>query len=85
MDFFGNYSFSNCLLECYMGLVSNVTGCVPWYLPRSNDTAMPSCDPWKTNKFLAAMSSMDPSSCGHCLSDCDSVKFSVSSTSSKFE
>ena len=85
LKIFGNYSFSNCLLECYMGLTYNLTECIPWYLPRANDTVMITCDPWKTNEFLAKISMMDPSKCGHCLSDCDSVKYSVSSTSSKFE
>ena len=85
LNVFGNYSFSNCLLECYMGLASNVTQCVPWYLPRANGTMMPTCDPWQTNQFLMEINAMDQSRCGHCLSNCDSVMYSITSTSTKFE
>ena len=85
LHLFNNYSFSNCILECYMNLASNVTGCIPWYLPRSNDTKIETCDPWKTNKFLVEISSMDQSQCGHCLSDCNTVKYTVASTSTKFK
>ena len=43
------------------------------------------CDPWMTNQFLAEVSKIDQSqACGHCLSDCDSVKYQVSVSSSKF-
>ena len=85
LNVFGNYSFSNCLLECYMGLASNVTQCVPWYLPRSNGSTLPSCDPWKTIQFRKEMSRIEPSQCSHCLSDCDSVKYFVTSSSNKFK
>ena len=35
LELFEDYSFSNCILECYISKVSNTTRCVPWFLPRS--------------------------------------------------
>jgi len=46
---------------------------------------MKSCDPWNTTTFIVEMSKLDQSQCSHCLSDCDSVKYQVSSTSNKIE
>ena len=87
LQLFENYSFSNCILECYTNFtkVFNETQCIPWYLPRSDMSKLPSCDPWKTIQFMKEMKEIDLSQCGHCLSDCNSVKYSVSSTSNKFK
>ena len=85
LQLFQRYSFNNCLLECYLVLAANVTHCVPWYLPRPGQDNITTCDPWQTNQFLKEISSMDQAQCGHCLSDCDTVKYAVASTSSKFK
>ena len=53
-------------------------------LPRTN-SSLASCDPWRTQQFLEEVSTIDQSAqCGHCLPDCDSVKYSVALSSSKF-
>ena len=80
---FKEYSFSNCLLECSISLVSQLTGCVPWYLPRVPGSALPSCDPWTMIQFQSLVRSTDQAQCGHCLSDCDTVKLSVTRDSTK--
>ena len=87
LQLFEEYSFSNCILECYINITkaSPQTQCVPWYLPRSNGSTLPSCDPWKTIQFRKEMSKIEPSQCSHCLSDCDSVKYFVTSSSNKFK
>ena len=46
---------------------------------------LPTCDPWQTTQFVQEISSTEQARCGHCLSDCDSVKFMVSATSNKLE
>ena len=82
---FKEYSFSNCLLECSITLASQLTGCVPWYLPRVPGSALPSCDPWTVIQFQSRVRTIDQAQCGHCLSDCDTVKLSVTTTSNKFK
>ena len=87
LELFEDYSFSNCILECYINITkaSPQTQCIPWYLPRSDDSTLPSCDPWKMIQFRKEMSKIAPSQCSHCLSDCDSVKYFVTSSSNKFK
>ena len=85
LDFFKKYSFSNCILECYIKKATDLIQCKPWFFPRMADSLMKTCDPWNTTTFMVEMTKMDQSQCSHCLSDCDSVKYQVSSTSNKIE
>ena len=84
LELFEDYSFSNCILECYIGIASHHLQCIPWYLPRVPGSSLPSCDPWTMIQFQSHMRSIDQAQCGHCLSDCDTVKLSVTTTSNKF-
>ena len=86
LELFEDYSFSNCILECYIGIASHHLQCIPWYLPRSNDSQVESCDPWKMIQFQNESRKIDHNlECGHCLPDCDMVKYSTSHSSARFE
>ena len=85
LELFENYSFSNCLLECRLAKAATEINCIPWYFPRSNGSQTPSCDPWQTHQFRLEMGRVGQDQCGHCLADCEEVKYMVSSTSNKLE
>ena len=85
LELFTAYTYNNCILECFIKNTLNKLNCLPWYLPRFNKTALMACDPWNTIMFMKEMEQMKPERCSHCLSDCDSVKYQVSSTSNTFE
>ena len=59
LSLFRGYSFSNCILECYLQRAAGITQCIPWYFPRQEDSQMPACDPWKTTQFTLEISKID--------------------------
>ena len=88
LQLFQEYSFNNCIMECSIEWAKeqDQTQCIPWYLPRSNDSQVESCDPWKMIQFQNESRKIDHNlECGHCLPDCDMVKYSTSHSSARFE
>ena len=85
LDLFESYTFSNCQLECSLQQAANTTRCLPWFLPRPALSMLTTCDPWQSTRFLQEVTSTDQAQCGHCLSDCDDVKYSVMAASTKLE
>lgn len=86
MKLYTAYTYSNCILECFITNTLQLLNCLPWYLPRfNNNTEITACDPWDSTLFMKEMEKIKPEKCPHCLSDCDSVKFQVSTTSNTFE
>ena len=86
LQLFAEYSFSNCLLECYLNLTQAAPQlqCLPWYMPRPDPAPRPSCDPWRSLEFTREMGRIEPSQCAHCAPDCESVQYLVTATSNKF-
>ena len=35
LELYSRYSFSNCILECFILQAAATTRCVPWYFPRA--------------------------------------------------
>ena len=35
LELYSRYSFSNCILECYILQAAATARCVPWYFPRA--------------------------------------------------
>ena len=64
---------------------SLIDNSAPWFLPRPALSMLATCDPWQSTRFLQEVTSTDQAQCGHCLSDCDDVKYSVTATSTKLE
>ena len=85
LELFTTYTYSNCILECFIKTTFKIFNCLPWYLPRFNKTDMMACDPWDTNMFMKEMEQTKPEKCTECLSDCNSVKYQISTTSSSFQ
>ena len=84
LQFHLNYSQSACLFECGLSWAASSSGlsCLPWFFPPL--TPSPSakiCDPWDTQTFLAALRRAPRSSCTHCLPDCQTTTYSVSTSS----
>ena len=84
LDLYSNYTSLNCRLECLTKLVADNVSCVPWYLPHLD--SYPVCDPWTERTFSKRMTEArdDPTSCSHCLPDCQMEKFSVLPSSAQF-
>ena len=82
LEFFKEYTYTNCRLECGIKATEKEVGCIPWYLPHdpSNSTT---CDPWKTILFrkLLTRKGSNSSLCSHCLADCELVETSVTASS----
>ena len=62
LTLFSGYSFSNCILECYLERALEISGCIPWYFPRDEDSRVVACDPWKTTQFMLEISKIDQGS-----------------------
>ena len=65
LSLFRGYSFSNCILECYLERAAGITGCIPWYFPRHQDSQLAACDPWKTTQFTQEISKIDQAGPSH--------------------
>ena len=53
LELFEAYSYNNCVLECFIKTVTSSLNCLPWFLPRFNNTqGLVACDPWDTTKFI---------------------------------
>ena len=55
LEFYEEYTYTNCMLECGIKETEKVTDCIPWYLPHGPDS--PVCDPWMTMDFRKLMES----------------------------
>ena len=85
LELFTAYSYNNCVLECFIQSVITMLNCLPWFLPGFNNTSVVACDPWDTTKFIKEMERMKPVQCPECLSDCESVRYQVATTSTAFQ
>ena len=84
LEFYDEYTHTNCLLECGIKATEKELECAPWYLPHSPNSSI--CDPWKTLDFQKLLGKVDAdaSLCAHCLPDCEFTKTSGSLSSAKF-
>ena len=84
LEFYNYYTIHNCVFECGIKLTESRIGCVPWYLPRSNNST--TCDPWTEREFTESFNSINSNSslCSHCLPNCESTEYSISVSSAKF-
>ena len=85
LELFTAYTYSNCIVECFIKITLDKLNCMPWFLPRLNKTRVMACDPWNTITFMRELEKLKPAQCPDCLSDCYSVKYQVSTTSNTFE
>ena len=72
---YSEYSYTTCLFECGLKLVSAQLGCTPWYLPSLPNSTM--CNPWDAATFIHRLEAVAPASCRHCLPDCDATTYTV--------
>ena len=84
LEFYEEYTFTNCILECGIKAAENITGCIPWYLPHSSDSSV--CDPWVTMEFRKLLENLQTNSslCNHCLPDCFLTRTTASTSSARF-
>ena len=94
LNYFSTYTQSSCFLECKLQHAKSVHNCVPWYLPRTADTAL--CDPWEGREVRETMDrvgrevreTMDKTlddQCVHCLPDCEKTLYKVTTTTINFQ
>ena len=89
LKFHKKYSQTNCLLECQMEYVKNLTivsgsYCTPWYLPKIDDTGSAMCDPWDSLNFTTLMRNVPDKACNKCLPDCNATHYQSSVTALPF-
>ena len=84
LEFYKEYTYSNCRFECGIQLAEEDIGCIPWYLPHGQNSTY--CDPWKTMEFRKLIGKVhaNDSLCGNCLPDCMLTETSVTASSAKF-
>ena len=97
LDFYNNYTFTNCKLECAIKRANRKYNCVPWHLPKVRNSLIiksplsslqgdgddwKTCDPWTAKNFTDEMENF--SDCPHCRADCELTTFSTSITSTPF-
>ena len=75
LAFYSEYSMKTCLFECSLLLAATSLGCTPWYLPSLPNSTM--CSPWAAATFTRALESTPPSSCSHCLPNCEATTYTV--------
>ena len=73
------------MLECFIKRATALLSCLPWFLPSFNNTGVLACDPWDTTRFIKVMEQMKPVECPECLSDCQTVKYQLATTSNAFQ
>ena len=84
LEFYTEYTYTNCILECGIKAAEKTTGCIPWYLPHSSDSSV--CDPWITMEFrkLLEQLQINSSLCNHCLPDCVLTRTTALTSSARF-
>ena len=82
LKFHKSYSFQSCIFECHLYQALLHTKCIPWYLPQVDNTT---CDPWQATQFIKRMETVKVEDCPHCLADCESVKYSITTTSAHLQ
>ena len=56
LEYYEEYTYINCKLECGIKEAQKLTECIPWYLPRTQDSLV--CDPWMTMEFRKVLESV---------------------------
>lgn len=79
LQFYSSYSYRTCMFECALLHAASEVGCTPWYLPTTPNTTL--CTPWQAATFTAALDTTTPSSCPHCLPDCEATTYTTTSSS----
>ena len=84
LEFYKEYTYTNCILECGIKAAEKTTACIPWYLPHSSDSSV--CDPWDTMEFRKLLEQLQTNSslCNHCLPDCVLTRTTAASSSARF-
>jgi len=81
LEFYKRYTFSNCRLECGIKKAEHQLGCIPWHLPKGENST--TCDPWTSRSFIDEMQKSF-AGCHHCRSDCDLITYLSTVTSAEF-
>jgi len=85
LEYHTTYSFGSCLFECKIKIAKKKLNCIPWYLPPSFEPDILPCDPWQREQFLDIVEHIDTETyCDECLPDCNSTKYSVTTTALPF-
>ena len=84
LSYYDEYTYTNCMLECGIKGAEKIVGCIPWYLPRGENSSV--CDPWNTKQFRKQLGQAEENSsfCAHCLPDCEFIKTTATTSSARF-